>query len=106
MRVDVSVECLRVWSLQSSDLVARVYLGSTHPSTRGYEELAHRLYSGENMMPTKAIFQTSIMELDFFRKHFWYNQVRLLCEHSFKGFPVLKTQDPENLYPVQRHTPI
>ena len=106
MRVDVSVECLRVWSLQSSDLVARVYLGSTHPSTQGYEELAHRLYSGENMMPTKAIFQTSIMELDFFRKRFWYNQVRLLCEHSFKGFPVLKTQDPENLYPVQRHIPI
>ena len=70
MRVDVSVECLRVWSLQSSDLVARVYLGSTHPSTRGCGELAHRLYSGENMMPTKAIFQTSIMELDFFRKRF------------------------------------
>ena len=57
-------------------------------------------------MPTKAIFQTSIMELDFFRKRFWYNQVRLLCELSFKGFPVLKTQDPENLYPVQRHIPI
>ena len=36
MRVEVSVECLRVCSLQSSDLVARVYLGSTHPSTRGY----------------------------------------------------------------------
>ena len=35
MRVDVSVECLRVWSLQSSDLVARVYLGSTHPPLRG-----------------------------------------------------------------------
>ena len=81
MRVDVSVECLRVWSLQSSDLVARVYLGSTHPSTRGYEELAHRLYSGENMMPTKAIFQTIIMELDFFRKHFWYNQLRLLVSN-------------------------
>ena len=55
MRVNVSVECLRVWSLQSSDLVARVNLGSTHPSTRGYGELAHRLYSGENMIPTKAI---------------------------------------------------
>ena len=52
MRVDVSVECLRVCSLQSSALVARVdppdsgvILGSTHensgatceqvPSTRG-----------------------------------------------------------------------
>ena len=105
MRVDVSVECLRVWSLQSSDLVARVYLGSTHPSTRGYEELAHRLYSGENMMSTKAIFQTSIMELDFFRKHFWYNQVRLLVSTSSKT-SLSETQDPENLYPVQRHTPI
>ena len=105
MRVDVSVECLRVWSLQSSDLVARVYLWSTHPSTRGYGELAHRLYSGENMMPTNAIFQTSIMELDFFRKHFWYNQVRLLVSTPSKA-SLSETQDPENLYPVQRHTPI
>lgn len=106
MRVDVSVECLRVCSLQSFDLVARVYLGVLiPPSTRGYGELAHRLYSGENMMPTKAIFQTSIMELDFFRKHFWYNQVRLLVSTPSKA-SLLKTQDPENLNPVQRHIPI
>ena len=96
-----------VYGLSSlpADLVAWVYLGSTHPSTRGYRELAHRLYSGENMMPTKAIFQTSIMELEFFRKHFWYNKVRLLVSTPSKA-SLLKTQDPVNLYPVQRHIPI
>jgi len=89
MRVDVSVECLRVCSLQSSDLVARVDPNENSgaaceqaPSIRGYGELAHRLYSGENMMPTKVIFKTSIMELDFFRKHFWYNQEQLGSEIS------------------------
>ena len=55
-------------------------------STWGYGKLTHKLYSGEKMVPTKVIFQTSIVEFVFVKKTFLV-QPGAAPGKKKKGFP-------------------